>query len=75
MLTKLFIKKKKKGPLTSQPDRQLNGAGRKEKLVIDQIGEMMDGTLFYLSDSQAQIQTTVVSGEQRETNKQTKEIQ
>lgn len=66
--------KNKKGPLTSQPDRQLNGAGREERLVIDQIGDMMDGALFCLSDARAQIQTAVVSGEGSigETNKQTK---
>lgn len=66
------VKEKKNGPFTSQPDRQLNGAGREEKLVIDQIGDMMDGTLFCLSDARAQIQTAVVSREDGggETNKQ-----
>lgn len=68
-------KKEKKVPLHHSQTGSWMERGRKVKLVIDQTGDMMDGTLFYLSDSQAQIQTTVVSGEQRETNKPTKEIQ
>lgn len=61
-------KKKNRSPYII--GRQLNRAGSKEKPAIDQIGDMMDGTLFYFADSQARIQTTVVSRGRTETNKQ-----